>query len=214
MSGTGITAGIAVVGKGEIKGEPDAVTIEIGVQATRDSVAQATADAATKARSVVDALIANGVARDNIQTRNLAVNPNYEYPPGGHPRLVGYQFTNTVVATIRDLDAAGAIIDAALAAGGDDAVLQGLSFRVDDDAKAVVDARAAAYADCRAKAEQLAELAGVRLGAALSIEETTGVPPNAHEQHALRSAALAASTVVVPGQVTTSVILSVRYAIA
>jgi hypothetical protein len=40
------------------------------------------------------------------------------------------------------------------------------------------------------------------------------VPPNAHEQHALRSAALAASTVVVPGQVTTSVILSVRYAIA
>jgi hypothetical protein len=211
MSGTGI----AVAGKGEIRGEPDAVTIEIGVQATRDSVARATADAATKARAVVDALIVNGVARDGVQTRNLSVNPNYEYPPSGQPRLVGYQFTNTVVATIRDLDTVGTVIDAALAAGGDDAVLQGLSFRLDEDAKAVIDARAAAFADARAKAEQLAQLAGVRLGTALSIEETlTGPTPAGHDQHVLRAASTAASTVVAPGQITTTVILSVRYAIA
>src|SRR5690606_877683 len=49
-------AGIAVSGKGEVEGRPDSLQIEVGVSARRDSVAQATNDAAVEAQAVIDAL--------------------------------------------------------------------------------------------------------------------------------------------------------------
>ena len=208
------TEGIAVVGKGEVRGAPDTVEILIGVRSRRDTVAEATRDAAAKGQSIIDELVAAGVAAINIQTRDLSVNAEHEYPPGGGaPRLLGYAFTNTVVARLRAVDAAGTVIDRALAAGGDDAVLDGVTFTLDDDAGAVIEARAAAYGDARGKAEQLAALAGVTLGAPTAIEETMGGPIGPMMFAAVRSKADSA-TAVAPGQVTTTVIVTVRFSIA
>jgi uncharacterized protein YggE len=210
-----VETGIAVVGKGEVKGRPDTITIQVGVSVQRPTVAEATRDAAALARALTDALTAGGVAERDIQTSNLAINPTYEYPPNRQPKLTGYTFTNTVMAVIRDLDAAGAVIDRALSAAGDNAVLHGVAFSLADDAAAVVDARAAAYADARAKAEQLADLAGVGLGAALAIEELAlgGGAPMPPSPKVMRMAAADAGPPIAAGEVTTTVMVSVRFEI-
>ena len=198
-----------------MKGDPDTAVVQIGVNVTRASVADATREAAVLARSMISALVDGGVAERDIQTSNISVNPNYEHQPNRQPKLTGYTFTNTVVAVIRRIDDVGDIIDAALAAGGDDAVLQGLSFGLDDDTHAAVEARSAAFADARAKAEQLAALAGVGLGAAVMIEEPAAVAPFPMPQpRMMRAAADAAGTAIAPGQVTTTIAVSVRFAIA
>jgi uncharacterized protein YggE len=208
------TEGIAVFGKGEVRSAPDTVEIVIGVRSRRDTVAQATADAAAKGRAIIDELIAAGVPAPDIQTRDLSVNAEHEYPPGGGAaRLLGYAFTNTVVARVRALDDAGAVIDRALAAGGDDAVLDGVMFALDDDAGAAIEARAAAYEDARTKAEQLAALAGVTLGAPTSIEETLSGPPGPMMFAALRGKA-GSETAVAPGRVSTVVAVNVRFSIS
>ena len=58
----------------------------------------------------------------------------------------------------------GPIIDAAVAAGGDDIVFNSLSFSFSDTSAMELQAREAAVADLAAKAGQLAEFAGRELG--------------------------------------------------
>jgi uncharacterized protein YggE len=210
-----IETGIAVTGTGEVEGRPDTVRIQIGVSVTRKSVADATSDAAALAHALMATLLAAGVAERDVQTANLSVNPNYEYPPNRQPKLTGYTFTNTLFVVIRDIDAAGSIIDRAITTGGDNAVLHGISFALADDAAALVAAREAAFADARAKAEQLAGLAGVALGPAVAIEELErGAFPTPPSPKLMRMAAAdAGPPPVAAGQVTTTVQVSVRFAI-
>ena len=83
-----------------------------------------------------------------------------EYRPDREPRVTGYQLTNSVNVTVRDIDATGSVVDGALAAGATS--LDGLGFRVEDPSVAEAEARAAAVADARSRAEALAAAAGVR----------------------------------------------------
>jgi uncharacterized protein len=210
-----VESGIAVVGRGEVRGRPDIVTIQLGVSVTRRTVAEANRDAAELSRALLAALSGAGVAETDIQTSNLALNPNYEYPPNRQPKLTGYTFANTVSAKLRDIDAAASVIDGALSAAGDNAILNGVHFALDDDAEAVVGARASAYADARSKAEQLAALAGVTLGAALAIEELApGADGPSPMPKVMRMAAADAGPPLSAGEIATTVQVAVRFAIS
>jgi uncharacterized protein YggE len=117
---------------------------------------------------------------------------------------------------IRHLSTSGVVIDAALAAAGDSAVLNGLYYSLDDDADAIVRARAAAFADAAATASQLAELAGVRLGPAVAIEELAGGPgiPMPPPRMLRAAAADIGGPSPSPGEVATTIYVSVRFGIA
>src|SRR5690606_26591182 len=142
-----------------------------------------------RAQAVIDALAAGQVQRDDIATSRLSLAPQYEHDRDGRARRTGYAFSNVVTATIRAIDRTGEVIDAAVDAGGDDAVVEGITFGDDSGAAdetaaaAAAQARAAAYADARAKAEHLAGLAGVTLGAPVEIHEIgrAGLPREAGE---------------------------------
>jgi uncharacterized protein YggE len=82
--------------------------------------------------------------------------------------------------TVRELDRAGAVMGAAVEAGGDAARLQGLSLALEDDAAVQAEAREKAFHDARAKAEQYAELTGATLGDVVWVREqvsTAGPAP-------------------------------------
>lgn len=172
----GSPAGISVQGTGKIAGTPDTLTMSFGVSVTDDSVTAAVASAAESADAVIAALTSAGVAEDDIQTSNYSIHPQYNYR-NDTQELVGYQVNNTVTAKVRDLDAAGAIIDDVAAAGGDTVIVSGVSFSIEDNEELVEAARAAAWEDANTKAEQLADLAGVTLGSPNSIVETFSSPP-------------------------------------
>ena len=165
------TSGINVTGQGKVTGRPDVLQVTLGVSVLRPTVDQATAEAASLAAAVIDALEANGVAEEDIQTANYSINPEYDWS-GEAQRLLGYRVNNEVRVKIRDLDQAGAVIDAATAAGGDATVVNNLSFSIEDNSELLQMARTAAWNDAEAKARQLAQLAGLELGAATSITET------------------------------------------
>ena len=211
--GTGSsTAGITVTGVGTVLGRPDTMTVTIGVNVVRPTVSEATAEATASATALFDALQAAGVAEEDIQTQNYSISPQYRYDEGQAPQLTGYQVSNTVLAKIRDVEAAGAVIDAAVAAGGDNSIVQGIGFSVEDDTERLAEARAKAFADARAKAEQLAELAGVELGAVARMAETLGGPsPVFGAEYA--AADSASRTPIQPGEVTSEVRVDVVFAI-
>lgn len=206
-------SGITVSGVGSVVGQPDTMTVTIGVNVVRPTVSEATAEAATSATALIDALQAAGVAEDDIQTQDYSIWPQYSYEEGKAPQLTGYQVSNTVVAKIRDVDTAGTVIDAAVAAGSDNAIVQGVGFSVEDDAARLTEARAKAFADAKAKAEQLAELAGVELGAVIRVTETIGATALPYTGEMAADAA-GSRTPIQAGQVTSQVQVDVVFAIA
>lgn len=206
------TNGINVTGQGRVFGTPDTLTLNLGVAVVRPTVNAATAEAAAKAQAIIAALMANGVAEADIQTANYAIWPEYDYS-GETQRLVGYRVSNDLTVKVRDLDKAGDILDAATAAGGNDTVVQNLSFSIEDNTALLELARTAAWNDAEAKAEQLARLAGVRLRGAISITESISYnqPPIYYEERAL--AADGAGTPIQSGQQEVTVVVSVTFSI-
>lgn len=208
----GTNAGISVVGEGHITANPDTMTVTVGVSVRRDTVSQATADAAAAADRVIAALRAAGVAEKDLSTANYSVWPEWDWS-GETQRIAGYRVENTLLAKIRDLDAAGDVIDAAVAAGGNDAVVQGLSFSVEDNAELIEAARAQAWGDARAKAGQLASLANVELGSVVSISESFSTPvvPVPYDRAV---AAAESATPILPGVQEVTVSIQVTFSIS
>jgi uncharacterized protein YggE len=92
--------------------------------------------------------------------------PNVKLPQGF------YTANNSVEVTIRKLESAGQVLSAATNAGANQ--LYGIRFEIEDLAPLQAAARQRAVEDAHACAEKLAQLAGVKLGPALSITELDG----------------------------------------
>lgn len=204
-------AGITMGGLGEARAAPDTGYLQVGVEVTRDTVAEARDAAAEAAGEVIASLKDNDVDEADIRTSDLSIYPRYDYRNGDEPQITGYVVTNRVSVVVRDLDAFSAIFDDAVAAGGDDTRVSGVRFDIEDRETVLMEARALAMADARQKAEQLADLGNVDLGDPLSISESSsgGSVPAFRDDAAEDGGA----TPIEPGQTTVTVTVSVRYAI-
>jgi hypothetical protein len=78
---------------------------------------------------------------------------------------------------IRDLGSASRTLALIVSTGGDATRIDSVNYSIDDDAQLVRDARARAFDDAKARAEQYAELSGLRLGKVISISEASGATP-------------------------------------
>ena len=131
---------ITVVGTGQVKGTPDVADLSIGVEAQAASAVDALSTVNDRAQKVLGVLHDAGVDDADIQTSNLQVNPTYD----DHNHISGYSASNSVIARIRDLSKAGAIIDAAAAKAGDNIRVDSITFSIDDDSALLAAARAKA----------------------------------------------------------------------
>lgn len=167
---------ISVSGTGRVSVEPDLADLRLGVSVTTRTVEQARATSAASMTRVLETLTVLGIARRDIQTSNLSLSPVYDYSADANPpRLTGYSLTNTVAVTIRDLLSVGKAIDGALEAGATS--FDSIAFRVEDPSAAEQQARAAAVADARAKADTLGAAAGVSIGDVVAISESGAPTP-------------------------------------
>lgn len=203
----GSAAGITVVGTGSVTATPDTASWSFGVQTSADTASAALSANSEAMEQVVAALRDAGIARDDLQTEQVSVWPRTS---DDGLTIVGYDASNTVRATIRDLDRAGATVDAAVAAGANQ--VYGPSLTVSDaDAqyRAAVDA---AFDDARARAEAIAEKAGLTLGAPVAIVEGGGGMPVPYYERGVAEAA-AADVAVEPGTQDVGASLTVTFAI-
>lgn len=201
--------GITVVGTGSAESTPDLMNVDIGVSVRSETVAEASDQARRHAGSLIDALLEAGLERKDVTTRNYSVHPEYDHRDG-QQQLLGYRVSNELSVTIRDMPAAGSILDAAVSAVGDPVTINRVQLTVDDETGARDLAREAAWGDALARAEHLARLAGRTLGHVVSIVESTGhlVPPRP-----LMRAAMAEVTPIEAGTAATTVTLEVRFSL-
>lgn len=167
---------ISVNGTGRVVVSPDLADLRLGVSVTKPTVKAARATAATSMTAVIAALKGLGIADKDIQTSMLSLQPVYDYSNNGNPaKLTGYTLSNTVAVTVRDLDKVGDAIDKGLAAGA--TTLDGVTFRVEDQAAAEQQARQQAMTEARARADTLATGSGVTITGVASISETSAPVP-------------------------------------
>lgn len=229
--------GIWVSGEGTVTATPDIAVLNLGISAQASTVADAQSQATAVMNKVMSALTSNGVDPKDIQTQYFSiqqVTPTptpippvpYETPAGSasgasivmpiEPPVrptTGYEVTNMVTVKIRAINNTGAIIDAAVAAGGDLLTIDGVTFSVDQPNQYYAQARQLAMNDAKAKASQLAELAGVTLGNATYISESSSTPIVYPEVFSAQGATSSDTTPINPGQTDIVVDVQVAYAI-
>jgi uncharacterized protein YggE len=162
---------LAVTGVGTASGAPDIAILELGVQTNNSNVLTAFNEANDRLNAVRDAVLGQGVAAEDLQTLGLSLYQETPYDPqtGMPGERVIYRVNNMLRVTIRDVDKVGDIISAGVNAGANS--ISGLNFSLSDPAALQAEAREKAIADARARAEQLAALTGVTLGAPVVIVE-------------------------------------------
>lgn len=159
---------ITVTATGTATGTPDTLTVQLGVQTRAKTAAAALKDNNAKAAALIASLTKQGIAKKDLATSDLSIYPSYN---DNGTTVTGYEVTNTVTATLRDVGKAGSVIDAAASAAGDAIRLNQVGFSFNDDTSLRAAARADAVKQALAQARQLASAAGVALGPVLSITE-------------------------------------------
>lgn len=166
--------GITVQGSGTVTSVPDRAQLSFGVETQAATAKAALAANSAEMRKVIAALKAAGA--NDVQTQSVSLYPRYADSTGSVSGGVqGYVAQNSVSATIRELDRAGAVIDAAVGAGANQ--VSGPALSRGDQDELYRQALRAAVADARARAQALAAAANVTLGRVTQIVESGSAPP-------------------------------------
>ena len=175
-SGTGSEqAGtVTVIGRGEAVGRPDRAEIQVGVDTFADSVEAATSENQASVAAIMTALQELGIAEEDIQTTNYSLFAEQRYGENGPEGIAGYRVTNQVNVVIHDITRVGEVLQTVTEAGANN--IFGVRFSVADPAALENEARSAAMADARTRAEALAQLGQVELGQMVTISEVVGQP--------------------------------------
>lgn len=197
-----------VVATGEVTRVPDIVRIGAGVVTQAPTAVEAIRQNAARMERVRAALARAGIAPRDIQTSNISLQPDYRYAENQPPQLTGYRATNQVNVRFREIEASGRILDALVAEGANQ--INGPSLEIDRPDAALDEARTAALANARARAELYARALDMRVRRVLLVSESGIVPPSPMPMLRMQ-AADAAETRIEPGEQTLSVTLTVSF---
>ena len=201
---------IIASGTGRVALAPDLAELRLGVAVSRPTVDAARSEAARLMDAILAAVDVAGVERRDVRTALLSVQPRYDYRDGKPPTLTGYELSNVVEVTIRDLGRLGDVVDGTLGAGATS--MDSLSFRLADPTEAEREARTMAMAQARSRAETLAEAAGLAIEGVTEVVEGAAVQPPGPRAKAERMLMAAdASTPVEAGSLEVSVAVTVTY---
>ncbi len=194
---------------GEVRAAPDQASISLGVQTLQPTAAQAMTQNAEQMTRVIAALKRQGIEAKDIQTSGLNLSAQYAYEQNKPPRLTGYQASNQVAVTVRDLARLGPALDAVVASGANQ--INGVSFGLSDPLAAEDAARLKAVKALQAKAQLYADATGYKLSRLVNLSEGGGYsPPQPRPMYAMRAEA-APSTPVEAGEMSVRVEVSGLY---
>ena len=173
---------ITVQGSGQATLAPDVARISFTVQNTAATVVGAQTATTEQANAALEYVKEQGVAEKDIRTISYNISPQYSYPnpclPGsscpayGSPKITGYQVSETIQVTMRDLATVGTML------GGLGKLevqnVNGPDFALDDPTAGYDAARADAIANAKAQAKLLAKQLNVHLGKIVNFSESSG----------------------------------------
>ncbi len=188
---------ITVSGTASVTTVPDTATISFGVVTQASTASAALSSNSAAAERVIAALKSAGIDAKDLRTEIVSLAPRTSE---AGDQILGYTATNTISAKIRDLGRAGAVIDAAVAAGAN--TVQGPSLEPGDAQGLYRQALERAVADARAKAQALASAGGLTLGPISSMAEGQAAIPYASRDAATAAAPIEPGTQDITASVT------------
>ncbi|KAA0085751.1 DUF541 domain-containing protein [Mycolicibacterium sp. P9-64] len=175
-AGTGTDAHVrqvTVVGSGKVEGTPDTVTVDAAIETIASDTTAALNQSNDRMNAVLDAVKNQGVDAKDISTTGVTLQPQY----GDNSVITAYRANNSIEVKVRKFDVASGVITAIQTAGGNATRINSVNLSIEDDSQLVKDARAHAFNDAKDRAEQYAQLSGLKLGKVISISEAGALPP-------------------------------------
>jgi len=202
-----MTDHVEVTGTGAASAVPEVVVLDTRVQCDAPDVAAALVAASERVAAAAQAAEDHGVPASDRRTTGMGVSPRWDREGQA---VVGYTAHQSLRLTVRDRDRVGDVIAALAGAAGDAFALDAVTLEVADPAPLLEQARAAAFDDARAKAEQFAGLAGRPLGAVLRVgeERDRAVPAPRFARAAMD---VGGGMPVEPGESTVTASVTVRF---
>ena len=174
-------ARILVTGQGSADLAPDMAILTLSVTRQAETARTALDANSLAMKEVLTAMKTEGIKPRDLQTSGFSIQPKYIYPPqksSGErepPRIVGYTVRNSLTVRVRDITAVGAILDKSVSLGVNEG--GNIMFTNDDPSEAITQARINAVKNAMAKANTLADAAGVKTGKLLEISESAPRTP-------------------------------------
>lgn len=162
---------VTVSATGSVKADPDIAHVSTGV-VTEGATAREALDRNSAAmKALIDGLKAIGIDAKDIQTTHVGVEPRYQQPTrdGRPPAIVGYRVTNQVRIVQRLVAKLGETLDKAVTLGANQ--IHGIQFEVSRAETLKDEARRAAMANARRRADLYAAAAGAQVDRVLAISE-------------------------------------------
>ena len=160
---------------GEAQVAPDMASLSLGVETNAPTAAQAMRANAARMSQVVAAVETAGMAPGDLRTSTLSLAPQYVYEQNRPARLTGYQASNQLTVTVRDLKRLGAVADAVVAAGATN--IGQISFGLANPLAAENTARLEAVKALEDKAALYAQAVGYRILRLVNLDEAAPYAP-------------------------------------
>ncbi len=170
---------ISVTGTGEVMATPDVAQFSFSVRGDGADAAAAQEKSGTIINAITEYLKGAGIEEKDIKTENYNLSPRFKYEqrpclfgqacPPGEQIADGFEVSQTISLKVRTVANAGNHVVEVGKLGATD--ISGISFTIDDEEALKAEARDLAIADAKAKAEDIADALGVRLGKITSYSE-------------------------------------------
>lgn len=204
---------ITVQGTGTVRTAPDIAVISLGAEEIGEDVATIQAALNIRINAIIASLTGElGLEEADIQTGNYSIYRRY-YDDYGNPAK-DYVASCTLNVTVRQVEDAGMIIDAAFAAGANR--LDNVAFSVEDDGSLSDKALELAVADAIHRAQVIAGASGLTLPAVPSrITESGDVNyfTNVSRASAFDESAKTTGTTIMSAMVKITATVTVTYVI-
>lgn len=174
---------IEVQGIGTVKAIPDVAKITFGHREENRDLKTAQADLEKVMSQALSSLKEYGIEEKDIDQVSYNAYPQYDYKPNctgmycveGNRELSGYEVSQSIEVTVRNIDQAGEVLGLLGQSGATE--LSGPYFEIDDPSVYQQEARNLAIEDARKEAEIIADNLGVRLGKMVDFYESAGGYP-------------------------------------
>ena len=196
---------ISVSGTAEINVAPNEVIMQLGVETHDKELRIAKSQHDVRIKKAINLASSAGIEAKDIQTSQLTMGPDYSEEKV--PRLLGYEVSQTVTITLKDLSKYESLMTGLLEAGINR--VQSVNFYVTETRKYKDEARAKAIRAAKEKATAMAAELGQSIGKPWEIAEDDGGSPfvqtranSTYGYNAQFGAPGEEESTVAPGQVT------------
>jgi len=193
---------LSVTGSATTTVKPDKVILSLGVQTTNNTAKTALDSNSKSMNTVLEALLAAGVKRNETSTSSFNVSPNYNYSQGRNI-ITGFTVTNSLQIESSKIANVSEWLDTAISAGTN--TVNSIDFTQSDKKLAEIKNGLIKMAidDAKAKANFAASALGLKvLGVrSITVNEFASTPqPNPFELQKLSVPAPAGGTPIISGQ--------------